>query len=837
MSGKHYCLYFLIAALFSFTSISFGDINVITNPGFETGDLTGWTPRSCPVEIVTSPTHSGSYSARVYNRTQNWQGIQQDLTDSVVEGVAYTISGYVRLENASSGDVQCTVQQMVDGQTTYNWIDGATATDTGWVYLTGSFIPNEQGGTMTQFIIYFEAADASHNFFVDDVSVFGPDVAPPGTTASCEIDTSIEHQEIEGFGAAGAWYENWLTSHSEQEEIYDLLFGDLGLDIYRIRNTYGYDYNYMNNTAVIVNEALQRNPDLKIMISSWSPPVELKSTGALNEGTLAGGPDNYVYDEFAQWWYYSIIGWGSYGIEADYISIQNEPDWDGNDRCLFDPTESGRYAGYDQAFEAVWQKLNAEMGSSMPKMLGPETSGFDGASGYTPDEFIMALPDQNHIYGYAHHLYNCNNGGPPGCGDAPDMYLGGMINFHNNWGSKPLFQTEYEHSTVAWPDAVNLAHLLHNSLAVEGVSGYLYWDLFWATGGLVTVDNPWMGEPDIYTVNSDYYGFKHFSAFIFPGWRRIEVAVDNPSVKASAYVNPDYTEMTVVAINTSQDTDIRFDMDFLGDYGVSDGDIYRTSETENCEFIGAYEDASLMLPLQSVTTLAMQLDKRPVADVGADKEAYASTDAWAEFTLDGSNSYDREGMPLNYHWRWSVGNTDYESYEASPTIQLPLGSREIELIVDDGLLESEPNYCTVNVISPVIARLYCNPTKLVRNSKGRMQVYISLRGNLGSQIDPSFMPVIYPGEIKAGKQIIKSKGKNGTSMTYIKAAFDKGRCANELQISDNSVMVVGRLKSGQYYRATGHAWLVEDNKQLTGTMYKNLQQYYKKWFYWQDSYN
>ena len=153
--------------------------------------------------------------------------------------------------------------------------------------------------------------------------------------ATGTVDVATRYQMIEGFGASGAWYESWLTSNTEREEIYDLLFDDLGIDIYRIRNTYDYDAVYMNNTAVIVAEALERNPDLKIMVSSWSPPTYLKSTGALNSGTLIGGPDDYDYEGFAQWLYESIIAWSSYGVNPDYINIQNEPDWDGNDRCLF----------------------------------------------------------------------------------------------------------------------------------------------------------------------------------------------------------------------------------------------------------------------------------------------------------------------------------------------------------------------------------------------------------------------------------------------------------------------------------------------------------------------
>ena len=96
-------------------------------------------------------------------------------------------------------------------------------------------------------------------------------------------------------------------------------------------------------------------------------------------------------------------------------------------------------AGYDAAFEAVWQKLNTEMGSAMPKMLAPETYGLSSAKNY-----IDNLDNLSHVYGYAHHLYDCSGNTP-----AAAQNLIGIFpkwnNFKSKYGNKPLLQTEYQH--------------------------------------------------------------------------------------------------------------------------------------------------------------------------------------------------------------------------------------------------------------------------------------------------------------------------------------------------------------------------------------------------------
>jgi O-glycosyl hydrolase len=303
-----------------------------------------------------------------------------------------------------------------------------------------------------------------------------------------------------------------------------------------------------------------------------------------------------MYDEFAQWWYDSIAAYAAQGVVADYVNIQNEPDWTADwDTCRFDPTENSTNAGYDSAFEAVWQKLNTEMGSAMPKMLASEATGFDNIGNY-----INNLDNLSHVYGYAHHLYNCNDGGEPGCGEHPDYYITDMTSFNSLYGNKPLFQTEYEYLVTAWTDAMNTALLLHNSLTVEEVTSYLYWDLFWGSGsGLISLTS------SSYTINPVYYGFKHYSAFIDSGWQRIDASTDSPALRISAYISPDNHELSIVIINTSTDTDINLDLS-LANFSITSGNIYRSSSMQNCVLLGSFNGAGLLtVPSISITTLAL----------------------------------------------------------------------------------------------------------------------------------------------------------------------------------------------------------------------------------------
>jgi O-glycosyl hydrolase len=330
------------------------------------------------------------------------------------------------------------------------------------------------------------------------------------------------------------------------------------------------------------------------MISSWSPPARLKSNGNTVRGTLAKIDGKYAYAEFAQWWSDSLAACVKAGVKADYISIQNEPDYEAPwDSCRFSPTENSNLAGYDAAFEAVWQKLNAEMGEAMPKMLAPETYSLN-----TAIDYIDNLDNLSHVYGFAHHLYGCS-----GCGEAPDRYIPEMEKLKSKYGNKPLMQTEFQNEPNTWAGAMSTAILMHNCLTVENAAAYLYWDLFWGpTSGMVSLSPT---DQSFYSIKPVYYAFKQYSAFTDSDWQRVEASTDNAGLRISAYISPDNQKLTAVIINTTAGTDITLNCSLKG-FLVSKGEVYRSSETENCANVGSFKAGEpLKLPAKSITTLAL----------------------------------------------------------------------------------------------------------------------------------------------------------------------------------------------------------------------------------------
>jgi hypothetical protein len=285
---------------------------------------------------------------------------------------------------------------------------------------------------------------------------------------------------------------------------------------------------------------------------------------------------------------------------ADYISIQNEPDYDASwASCRFAPSQTTSLAGYNEAFEAVYTELYSRMDANMPKMLVAETAGLNNAGNY-----INVLNDLSHVYGYAHHLYNCNDGGNAGCAANPDNYISRMTSVGVTYNDKPILQTEYadrDHVT-SYEDCMNLAVLMHNSLAVEGVAGYLYWQLTYGPGeGLVSITNT------SWTINPVYYAMKHYSAFTDPGWHRVGATTESSDLRISAFINPDGNELSVVIINTSPDANIPLDLSLPG-LIIDNGDVYQTTATQQCELVDSYDGTgTLMIPAYSITTLVLTI--------------------------------------------------------------------------------------------------------------------------------------------------------------------------------------------------------------------------------------
>lgn len=93
-----------------------GDENIILNPTFEDG-LNNWSGRGCKAVLHDSMAdgkitpQSGKCFAAATERTQTWNGIQQDITPRIKRKLAYEVTAVVRIygNNVTSANVRATL--------------------------------------------------------------------------------------------------------------------------------------------------------------------------------------------------------------------------------------------------------------------------------------------------------------------------------------------------------------------------------------------------------------------------------------------------------------------------------------------------------------------------------------------------------------------------------------------------------------------------------------------------------------------------------------------------------------------------------------------------------
>ncbi|WP_340111895.1 T9SS type A sorting domain-containing protein [Maribellus mangrovi] len=420
-----------------------------------------------------------------------------------------------------------------------------------------------------------------------------------------QLNTDEEYQQITGFGASLSFYENWLTAHPNKAEIYDVIFKELSLDILRVRNAYDYDAGMVDRVKEFVDAAnVSLGHPIQLLVTSWGPPAYLKSNNdRSNGGTLkytgSGSSISFDYEGFASWWNKSLDDYNAKGIFPSYISIQNEPDFSATwESCLLQPTQnnSQKIAGYNKALDAFYDSVSVR--ENAPKFIGPECIGI----GYNAVENYINALDLSKLHAISHHLYHGAEGG--NVADDPftsDAYTK-LGKFHPE---VPHFQTEYSRA-----DWFPLAGMIFQSLATESVSAFLYWDLIWSGSGLVNLHFPW--DPSQWTNdkgynrNKDFYVFKHYSAYIHPGWTRIGTSGTGYFLKSTAFISPAKDSATVILINRSETESMEVQLSLPGTT-VYESHVFTTSEEESFSTTAFLNDTSFHIPPQSLSTVQLIL--------------------------------------------------------------------------------------------------------------------------------------------------------------------------------------------------------------------------------------
>jgi len=169
--------------------------------------------------------------------------------------------------------------------------------------------------------------------------------------------------------------------------------------------------------------------------------------------------------------------------------------------------------------------------------------------------------------------------------------------------------TEYSPSQ---PAMLETAGLIQQALTVEGVSAYVYWELFWAapTNGiptaLVTLDNPGqLTSARGYTINDTYYAVKHFAKWTDPGHVRVDAASSSSVVTATAFLAPDASSVTAILINGDRDAPHGVIVD-AGGFAFSTATVFRSSgSAERAQEVSFDAGMALTMPPGAIATVIL----------------------------------------------------------------------------------------------------------------------------------------------------------------------------------------------------------------------------------------
>jgi glucosylceramidase len=389
-----------------------------------------------------------------------------------------------------------------------------------------------------------------------------------GTAAANPIvvDESKLYQQVEGFGASftdtTGYALNQLATASARNAAMTNLFtrigGGIGLGFVRnpmgasdlSRSMYSYDdlpvgqtdpnltqFSIAHDQADIIpliKQALQLNPQLKIMANPWSPPGWMKSSGSMIGGTLLPA----MYGPFANYYVKYIQAYQAAGIPVHYISLQNEPlyvpgDYPGMSMSAAEQTTVLRDYSLPAlsanhltntsvlVYDHNWDRpdypetvfSDATLRAS-PQVAGTAWHGYGG----TPGVMLAnagAYPDKGN--------YLTEHSGVTGGGDQVRADFEEIIHVLRSWGK----------SYVKW----NLASDQFEGPHSGGCGSCT--PLVYVNTGTHAV-----------SYGIEFYTLGHFSKFILPGAHRIYSA-NGAGVVTAAFLNPDGSKALVAFNDTA----------------------------------------------------------------------------------------------------------------------------------------------------------------------------------------------------------------------------------------------------------------------------------------------
>jgi O-glycosyl hydrolase len=492
--------------------------------------------------------------------------------------------------------------------------------------------------------------------------------------AEFTIDVGARRQTIHGFGASDCWYAEEVGAQwaeDTREAIARLLFGagadaagraeGIALSSWRfnlgagsagqgeasgigdarrrvegfLNNDGSYDWTRQAGQRWFLRAARERGVAELVAVSN-SPPVQYTRNGIARktEQSRASNLDPAQNANFARFLADVIEHFREReGIEISLVSPVNEPQWDWADaKQEGTPWTNGEVAALVRALDA--ELVRRELST---RILIPECAQYDYAYGR----------DEHAAGGQVRWFFD-----PASAGYVGDLArVARVFAGHSYWtdatardlidnrrrmreaiaalgGGIELRQTEYSllgngyrggtaHNPPSTMDcALFLARVIHADLTIAEAAGWDFWTALSPNRRpnvntryeLIALDF----EGRTMTPTKLLWALGHWSRFVRPGWRRVEVGAADParapealgSLLVSAYVSAEGDEVAVVAVNAATTTqEIALEVEGADAGGPWTAWLTMDGEENSLRRLVTSEAPTISLPPRSIMTM------------------------------------------------------------------------------------------------------------------------------------------------------------------------------------------------------------------------------------------
>lgn len=440
----------------------------------------------------------------------------------------------------------------------------------------------------------------------------------PDQELRLQIDLETRYQPIDGFGASGCWWAQWLGEWPDEtlEPVIDLLYSaqdGIGLTQYRYNIGAGggeeipdrwrrsecyevapgvYDWN-QDAAARRVLDMVCRKGVKQIIAFSISPTVRMTRSGYAS-GALDGSSNLGLeaLSDFARFLVEVVKALRQQGYPVTHLSPFNEPHWDwqpskGQEGCHLEISECV------EVVRAVFEQIEREG-------QGLELSAIEAHDWHSAHLYADALMAEPYIArrlkNYAVHSY---------WSDAPAKEaFAGHVAAH--YPHLKLWMSEWcemvRGRDVGMDSALCLATTLNDDLTLGGVSAWQYWIAVSKhdfRDGLIYIDE----EAQTLTQTKRLWALGNYSRFIAPQSRRVALT-GGGALKASAYLGSDAQSLAAVVVNVTDEA-VAATFEVPAEFEVAQR--FETSDDHNLDLVEeGLPNQAMIFPPRSVNTVVLQ---------------------------------------------------------------------------------------------------------------------------------------------------------------------------------------------------------------------------------------